>query len=104
MAAEEDQLAEIFNFYAQLGRVVWLDEKLTLNEKQFVKLAGETGCSESSCEDAREVFRWARGGLLQVWNAAAFCTLVWRLGPTCYTGRPPRLLRANMPYSAVLDR
>ncbi|GLC38864.1 hypothetical protein PLESTM_000788200 [Pleodorina starrii] len=57
VAAEETPLAEIFNFYGQLGQVVWLDSRLTLNERQFVKLAGETGVPEGSTDDLREVFR-----------------------------------------------
>ncbi|EFJ46281.1 hypothetical protein VOLCADRAFT_118141 [Volvox carteri f. nagariensis] len=57
VAAEETALAEIFNFYGQLGQVVWLDSRLTMNEKQFIKLACETGVSESSTNDMREVFQ-----------------------------------------------
>ncbi|GLI71494.1 hypothetical protein VaNZ11_016709 [Volvox africanus] len=57
VAAEETALAEIFNFYGQLGQVVWLDSRLTMNEKQFVKLALETGVPESSTNDMREVFQ-----------------------------------------------
>ncbi|GFR44536.1 hypothetical protein Agub_g5806 [Astrephomene gubernaculifera] len=57
VAAEEASLAEIFNFYGHLGQVVWLDSRLTMNEKQFIKLACETGVSESSVDDMKEVFR-----------------------------------------------
>ncbi|KAG2445056.1 hypothetical protein HYH02_008924 [Chlamydomonas schloesseri] len=57
VAEEETTLAEIFNFYAQLGQVVWLDNRLSMNERQFIKLACETGVLEASAEDTREVFR-----------------------------------------------
>ncbi|KAG2430866.1 hypothetical protein HXX76_009840 [Chlamydomonas incerta] len=57
VAEQETTLAEIFNFYAQLGQVIWLDNRLTMNERQFIKLACETGVLEASAEDTREVFR-----------------------------------------------
>eukprot|EP00198_Chlamydomonas_reinhardtii_P011414 XP_001700751.1 flagellar associated protein [Chlamydomonas reinhardtii] len=57
LAEQETTLAEIFNFYAQLGQVVWLDNCLTMNERQFVKLACETGVLEASVEETREAFR-----------------------------------------------
>ncbi len=37
--------------------MVWLDERLTLNERQFVKLAVESGVAETGADDTREVFR-----------------------------------------------
>ncbi|KXZ46150.1 hypothetical protein GPECTOR_46g219 [Gonium pectorale] len=57
VAAEEGKLAEIFNFYGQLGQVVWLDHRLTMNEKQFIKLAGETGIPDAAMDEVKEVFR-----------------------------------------------
>ncbi|KAG2496058.1 hypothetical protein HYH03_005977 [Edaphochlamys debaryana] len=57
VADEETILAEIFNFYAQLGQVVWLDSRLTMNEKQFIKLALETGVGDIFVDEIKEVFR-----------------------------------------------
>lgn len=57
VASHEEQLSYIFNFYGQLGKVVWLDDKLTMNEKQFHKLAIETGVSEGLGDEIKELFR-----------------------------------------------
>lgn len=50
-------MPQVYRFYAHIKQTVYLDNKLTMNEAQFTKLAHETGITGTALdEDTSDLF------------------------------------------------